>query len=129
MPHCKPGYRVTQELKNINNEAYIVMKNKVILLILDGLGYSYARKLRRLGRCWRSTPMERPICAALRVWPILFQHPYRAYATRPWCDQPDYFLFHSSTLDSLGHHYGFDSIEIDKNCYTIDAALGDFIPR
>lgn len=43
--------------------------------------------------------------------------------------QPDYFLFHSSTLDSLGHNYGFDSIEIDKNCYTIDAALGDFIPR
>ena len=43
--------------------------------------------------------------------------------------QPDYFLFHSSTLYSLGHHYGFDSIEIDKNCYTIDAALGDFIPR
>jgi|TARA_B110000285_G_scaffold92612_2_gene106025 predicted AlkP superfamily pyrophosphatase or phosphodiesterase len=43
--------------------------------------------------------------------------------------QPDYFLFHSCTLDSLGHHYGFDSIEIDKNCYTIDAALGDFIPR
>jgi predicted AlkP superfamily pyrophosphatase or phosphodiesterase len=43
--------------------------------------------------------------------------------------QPDYFLFHSSTLDSLGHHYGFDSIEIDQNCYVIDAALGDFIPR
>jgi predicted AlkP superfamily pyrophosphatase or phosphodiesterase len=43
--------------------------------------------------------------------------------------RPDYFLFHSSTLDSLGHRYGFDSIEIDKNCYTIDAALGDFIPR
>ena len=41
----------------------------------------------------------------------------------------DYFLFLSSTLDSLGHHYGFDSIEIDKNCYTINAALGDFIPR
>ena len=43
--------------------------------------------------------------------------------------RPDYFLFHSSTLDSLGHRYGFDSIEIDKNCFTIDAALGDFIPR
>ena len=43
--------------------------------------------------------------------------------------QPDYFLFHSCTLDSLGHNYGFDSIQIDKNCYTIDAALGDFIPR
>lgn len=43
--------------------------------------------------------------------------------------QPDYFLFHSSTLDSLGHNYGFDSIQIDKNCYIIDAALGDFIPR
>ena len=43
--------------------------------------------------------------------------------------QPDYFLFHSCTLDSLSHNYGFNSIQIDKNCYTIDAALGDFIPR
>ena len=43
--------------------------------------------------------------------------------------QPDYFLFHSCTLDSLGHNYEFNSIQIDKNCYTIDAALGDFIPR
>jgi len=45
MPHCKLHYRVTQELNNTNNMGHIVMKNKVILLILDGLGYSYARKL------------------------------------------------------------------------------------
>ena len=43
--------------------------------------------------------------------------------------QSDYILFHSCTLDSMGHHYGFDSREIDKNCYVIDAALSSFIPK
>ena len=43
--------------------------------------------------------------------------------------QPDYFLFHSCIFDSVGHHYGFDSIEIDKNAYIVDAALSNFIPR
>jgi predicted AlkP superfamily pyrophosphatase or phosphodiesterase len=200
------------------------MKNKVILLILDGLGYSYARKLMGnlegwvdsgeatlwkglsvlpsvSGPCYASihtglTPQEHGVTSnyhqgkledpdifsavksaggtTAAVAHSFFSDYFQASPFNHLCDmevddinrpiqharfytmagenkaqpatpsdidlfwqmslliqrhQPDYFLFHSSTLDSLGHHYGFDSIEIDKNCYVIDAALGDFIPR
>ena len=64
------------------------MKNKVILIILDGLGYSYARRLmgnlEGLGRFWRSQGVARPIGATLCVWPLLCQHPYWTNSTRAW---------------------------------------------
>ena len=42
---ASPCIRVPQEFDNTNNIGFKVMKNRVILLILDGLGYSYARQL------------------------------------------------------------------------------------
>ena len=45
VPHCKLHYTITQEPKKTHNSNHIVMKDKVILLILGGLGYFSARKL------------------------------------------------------------------------------------
>lgn len=41
----------------------------------------------------------------------------------------DYGLLHTSTLDSMGHRFGHDCIEMDKACFLLDAQLAPFIPR
>jgi predicted AlkP superfamily pyrophosphatase or phosphodiesterase len=41
----------------------------------------------------------------------------------------DYGILHTCTLDSMGHRFGHDCIEMDKACYTADAMLAAFLPR
>ena len=42
---------------------------------------------------------------------------------------PHYILNHISSTDSVGHHYGQQSIEMDKNTYIVDGALAHYLPR
>ncbi|MEM7209062.1 MAG: alkaline phosphatase family protein [Pseudomonadota bacterium] len=42
---------------------------------------------------------------------------------------PHYILSHISSTDSVGHHYGQQSYEMDKNTYIVDGALATFLPR
>ena len=42
---------------------------------------------------------------------------------------PHYLLNHISSTDSVGHHYGQQSIQMDKNTYIVDAALAHYLPR
>lgn len=41
----------------------------------------------------------------------------------------DYGMLHSCTLDSMGHRFGHDCIEMDKACCAADAMLAPFIPQ
>ncbi|MGB2892467.1 MAG: alkaline phosphatase family protein [Albidovulum sp.] len=41
----------------------------------------------------------------------------------------DYGMLHSCTLDSMGHRFGHDAIQMDKACFLLDAQLAPFIPR
>ncbi|MEZ5778011.1 MAG: alkaline phosphatase family protein [Paracoccaceae bacterium] len=41
----------------------------------------------------------------------------------------DYGILHSCTLDSMGHRFGHDVIEMDKACCAADAMLAPFIPK
>lgn len=40
----------------------------------------------------------------------------------------DYGIYHSCTLDSMGHRFGHDCIEMDNACAILDAQLAPFIP-
>lgn len=42
---------------------------------------------------------------------------------------PHYILNHISSTDSVGHRYGQQTIQMDKNTYTVDAALARYLPR
>lgn len=41
----------------------------------------------------------------------------------------DFGVYHSCTLDSLGHRFGHDCSEMDHACFMLDAQLAAFIPR
>lgn len=41
----------------------------------------------------------------------------------------DYGMLHSCTLDSMGHRFGHDAIQMDRACFLADAQLAPFIPR
>ncbi len=41
----------------------------------------------------------------------------------------DYGILHTCTLDSMGHRFGQDCIEMDHACALIDGMLAQFIPR
>lgn len=41
----------------------------------------------------------------------------------------DYGMLHTCTLDSLGHRFGHDCIEMDNACFKMDATLAPFIDR
>lgn len=41
----------------------------------------------------------------------------------------DYGLYHSCTLDSMGHRFGHDCSEMDHACFALDAQLAMFLPR
>ena len=41
----------------------------------------------------------------------------------------DYGIYHSCTLDSMGHRFAHDCHEMDHACYTLDATLAPFIRR
>ena len=41
----------------------------------------------------------------------------------------DYGILHSCTLDSMGHRYGHDCIEMDNAACAMDAMLAGFLPR
>lgn len=41
----------------------------------------------------------------------------------------DYGILHTCTLDSMGHRFGHDVVEMDKGCCTMDAMLAPFIPK
>jgi predicted AlkP superfamily pyrophosphatase or phosphodiesterase len=41
----------------------------------------------------------------------------------------DYGILHTCTLDSMGHRYGHDCIEMDHACYAMDGMLAAFLPR
>jgi predicted AlkP superfamily pyrophosphatase or phosphodiesterase len=41
----------------------------------------------------------------------------------------DYGILHTCTLDSMGHRFGHNCIEMDKALFTIDAQLAAFLPR
>ncbi len=41
----------------------------------------------------------------------------------------DYGIFHSCTLDSMGHRFGHDCIEMDDACGKLDGRLAPFISR
>jgi predicted AlkP superfamily pyrophosphatase or phosphodiesterase len=41
----------------------------------------------------------------------------------------DYGILHTCTLDSMGHRFGHDCVEMDKALFTIDAQLAAFLPR
>jgi len=41
----------------------------------------------------------------------------------------DYGILHTCTLDSMGHRYGHDCIEMDNACLAMDAMLAAFLPR
>lgn len=40
----------------------------------------------------------------------------------------DYGLYHSCTLDSMGHHVGQDCVEMDNACAKVDAMLALYLP-
>jgi predicted AlkP superfamily pyrophosphatase or phosphodiesterase len=40
----------------------------------------------------------------------------------------DYGILHTCTLDSMGHRFGHDCIEMDHACYAMDAMLAAFLP-
>ena len=40
-----------------------------------------------------------------------------------------YGMLHTCTLDSMGHRFGHDCIQMDKACCMLDAQLAPFIPR
>jgi predicted AlkP superfamily pyrophosphatase or phosphodiesterase len=40
-----------------------------------------------------------------------------------------YGILHTCTLDSMGHRFGHNCIEMDKALFTIDAQLAAFLPR
>ncbi len=41
----------------------------------------------------------------------------------------DYGIYHSCTLDSMGHRFGHDCTEMDHACAVADASLAAFLPR
>ncbi len=41
----------------------------------------------------------------------------------------DYGILHTCTLDSMGHRFGHDVVEMDKGCCAMDAMLAPFIPK
>ena len=41
----------------------------------------------------------------------------------------DYGILHTCTLDSMGHRFGHDCIEMDHACYVMDGMLAAFLPR
>lgn len=41
----------------------------------------------------------------------------------------DYGLLHTCTLDSMGHRYGHDCVEMDNACAKIDGMLAEYLPR
>lgn len=41
----------------------------------------------------------------------------------------DLGVYHSCTLDSMGHRYGHDCSEMDHACFMLDAHLAAYIPR
>lgn len=40
----------------------------------------------------------------------------------------DYGMLHTCTLDSMGHRFGHDCIEMDRACFAADAMLATFLP-
>ena len=40
----------------------------------------------------------------------------------------DYGIYHSCTLDSMGHRFGHDCVEMDVACNKLDAMLAHFLP-
>lgn len=40
-----------------------------------------------------------------------------------------YGMLHTCTLDSMGHHFGHDCIQMDNACAMMDAMLAPFIPK
>jgi predicted AlkP superfamily pyrophosphatase or phosphodiesterase len=41
----------------------------------------------------------------------------------------DYGILHTCTVDSMGHRYGQDCVEMDNALYYLDSALAGFLPR
>jgi predicted AlkP superfamily pyrophosphatase or phosphodiesterase len=41
----------------------------------------------------------------------------------------DYGILHTCTVDSMGHRYGQDCVEMDNALYSLDSALAGFLPR
>lgn len=41
----------------------------------------------------------------------------------------DYGILHTCTLDSMGHRFGHDCVEMDRACFAMDAMLAAFLPR
>jgi predicted AlkP superfamily pyrophosphatase or phosphodiesterase len=41
----------------------------------------------------------------------------------------DYGILHTCTLDSMGHRFGHDCVQMDKACFAMDAMLAAFLPR
>jgi predicted AlkP superfamily pyrophosphatase or phosphodiesterase len=41
----------------------------------------------------------------------------------------DYGIYHSCTLDSMGHRFGHDCVEMDHACAMMDGMLAHFLPR
>lgn len=41
----------------------------------------------------------------------------------------DYGILHTCTLDSMGHRFGHDCVEMDKACFATDGMLAAFLPR
>jgi predicted AlkP superfamily pyrophosphatase or phosphodiesterase len=41
----------------------------------------------------------------------------------------DYGILHTCTVDSMGHRYGQDCVEMDNALYALDASLAGFLPR
>ncbi len=41
----------------------------------------------------------------------------------------DYGILHTCTLDSMGHRFGHDCVEMDRACYVADGMLAAFLPR
>ncbi len=41
----------------------------------------------------------------------------------------DYGILHTCTVDSMGHRYGQDCVEMDNALYGLDASLAGFLPR
>lgn len=40
----------------------------------------------------------------------------------------DYGILHTCTLDSMGHRFGHDCVEMDEACFTMDWMLAHFLP-
>ena len=41
----------------------------------------------------------------------------------------DYGILHTCTVDSMGHRFGQDCVEMDNALYALDASLAGFLPR